>query len=320
MISARQILFTLLRLYRRNMGNRTKEHWGKEAGTWRIGRGIHWTEHPEVQRRINEKASGDPHKDPYQFFIDFIIAQGQKLPLPRCLTLGCGAGDLERGLSQYNFTGRHDAYDIADEAIRRAREMATQAGLTHIFYDVVDINHLSLPAETYDVVFGIQSVHHLQNLEQVFSEVRKTLKPKGFFFLNEFIGPTKFQWTDKQLNIINSLLAILPEKYRISKKDGKTLKVNHKRPSLAEMDSIDPSEAVRSEDIMRVLAQYFVVREKKDLGGTILHLLLQDIAGNFDYDKPEDMRLFHALFQIEDAFIEIGEISSDFSVIIAQKI
>jgi ubiquinone/menaquinone biosynthesis C-methylase UbiE len=313
-------------IYRRALGNfmntenRTKEHWGKEAGTWKIGRGIHWTEHIAVQHRINEKVSGDPHKDPYQFLISFLEENGMTLPLARCLTLGCGAGDLERGLAQYDFCSGHDAYDIADGAIKRAKDQAISNGLSHIRYETCDINSISLPSETYDVVFGIQSIHHLARLENVFSEVKKALKSGGFFVLNEFVGPTKFQWTDKQLNIVNSLLQILPEKYRVSKKNGMTVKTKFIRPTLAEMDSIDPSEAIRSAEILKLLPSYFEVFEKKDLGGTILHLLLQDIAGNFDYNNTGDMKLLEMLFEVEDVFMEIGEIESDFAVVIARKL
>ena len=299
--------------------NKTKEYWGDEAGTWRIGRGLHWTEHLAVQERINAKASNHPQRDPYLFFIDFLNKRGIKLPLPRCLTLGCGAGDLERGLSQYNFCLQHDAYDIADGAIKRAKEQAQSDGLANILYEVRDLNTISLPQEAYDIVFGVQSVHHFTELEHIFTEVRKTLKPGGFFFLNEFVGSTKFQWTDKQLNIVNSLLQLLPEKYRLNRGNGITVKKTYKKPSIEEMDSIDPSEAIRSGDILKLLPAYFKIVEKKDLGGTILHLLLQDIAGNFNYNKPHDMKLLKMLFDIEDVFMEIREIQSDFVVIIAQK-
>lgn len=302
------------------MDNKTKEYWGKEAGTWQIGRGIHWTEHIAIQERINKKVSGDPHKDAYQFFIDFLEKKEFHLPLARCLTLGCGAGDLERGLSKYNFCLRHEAYDIADEAVKRAKEKAAAEGLLHIVYEVVDINEVSLTHNIYDVVFGVQSVHHFTKLEHIFSEVRNSLKPSGFFFLNEFVGPTKFQWTEKQLNIINSLLQLLPDRYRLSRKDGITPKVNYRRPTLSEIDSVDPSEAVRSEDILKILPSYFEIVEKKDYGGTILHLLLENIAGNFDYNNPHDMKLLNMLFEIEDTFMVIGEITSDFAIVIAQKV
>jgi 2-polyprenyl-3-methyl-5-hydroxy-6-metoxy-1,4-benzoquinol methylase len=315
----REVLFKLLKQIKCPLSNqRTKDHWGEEAGTWEIGRGLHWTEHLAVQERINRKVSEDHQRDPFQFFIKFLSQKGMNTPLTRCLTLGCGAGDLERGLSKYNFSLRYDAFDIADKAIERAKEKATLEGISNIYYKVADINTISLSRNIYDVVFGVHAVHHLNNLEHIFSEVENALKPGCFFFLYEFIGPTKFQWTDKQLNIVNSLLQILPEKYRISK-NNMAIKTHFKRPTLLEMNQVDPSEAIRSEDILKVLPHYFEIIEKKDIGGTILHLLLKDIAVNFDYKNPNDMRVLKMLFEIEDALLEIGEIPSDFTVIIAQK-
>jgi SAM-dependent methyltransferase len=264
--------------------------------------------------------SGDTYIDLYLYLLKFLTERGLHFPVGRCLTVGCGAGDFERSLSRFRVCDRHDAYDISEGAIEKARANAREAGLSHIHYEAADINELSLPADSYDIVLGIQSIHHLANLERVFSEVRKALKPGGFFILHEFVGPSKFQWTDAQLNIINAALQMLPDKYCISRKDGITIKKKHWRPTLQEMDSIDPSEAIRSSDILTVLPMYFDILEKKDLGGSVLHLLLDGIAGNFDYDNPKDMKLLRMLFEIEDAFMDIGVIQSDFALVIARKV
>ena len=303
----------------RDMNDVTKAFWDKESGTWEIGKGIHWTELIAIHERLNRKMSGDTHIDLFRYIINFLSERGVDIPLQRCLTLGCGAGDFERSLAKYKVCLRHDGYDISEGAIRKAENKAREEGLSHVRYAVSDINAVSLPVEAYDVVFGISSIHHLERLEHVFSEVRKTLKPHGFFILHEFVGPTKFQWTDAQLNIINGALEMLPDKYCVSRKDGVTVKKKHWRPGLEEMNNVDPSEAVRSGDILKVLPLYFDVLEKKDLGGTVLHLLLDGIAGNFDYDNPKDMRILKMLFEIEDAFIDIDAIQSDFALVIARK-
>jgi hypothetical protein len=112
---------------------------------------------------------------------------------------------------------------------------------------------------------------------------------------------------------------MLPDKYCVSRKNGVTIKKKHWRPTLNEMDIVDPSEAIRSGDILGVLPNYFDILEKKDLGGTILHLLLDGIAGNFDYDDPKDMKLLRMLFEIEDTFMDIGVIQSDFTLVVAKK-
>jgi len=296
---------------------KVKQYWDQESGTWEIGRGIHWTEHTAVQQRINQMVSGSPHTDPYRHLIAFLKSRGVALPLGRCLTLGCGGGELERGLAKYNLCRRHDAYDISPGSIELAQQTAHEQRLHHIDYQVADINRIAIPPDTYDVVFAVMSAHHFSDLEDIFSQVRRSLKPGGLFFLNEFVGPTKFQWTDRQLEIVNGLLQVLPPAYRMMK-DGQW-KTSVQRPTLPEMDAIDPSEAVRSGEILNALSLFFNIAEKKDYGGTILHLLLEGIAFNFNgAPAGSGMRLLQTLFDVEDQLLQLGDITSDFSVIIAE--
>jgi len=298
---------------------RTKEFWDKEAGTWGMERGIHWTEHLAIQERLNSKITGHIHKDLFQHCIDFFAEKGLKRPLKRGLSLGCGAGEFESALSRYNMFKNHDAYDISEVSIRMARERAEEEGLSHLSFEVRDIERISLPPALYDMTFAIQSVHHFRNLDHIFSEVKKTLRPGGLFVLHEFVGPSRFQWTDRQLEIVNGILKLLPDSYCISRKDGRTLKKRHWRPSIAEMEKVDPSEAIRSDEIVDVLSEYFELIEVKELGGTILQILLDGIAGNFDYNRSQDMRFLKIFFEIEDVMMDIGEISSDFVFIIARN-
>jgi ubiquinone/menaquinone biosynthesis C-methylase UbiE len=257
--------------------------------------------------------------DVYQYFVNYVRAALGTVTVERSLTLGCGAGDLERGLTKYGFTKFHDACDIAPEAIQRARDQAAAEGMTHLEYFVSDINKIDLPENYYDIVFGVMSIHHLSNLEHVYAQVKKTLKPGGFFLLNEFVGPTQFQWTDRQLEVVNGLLKVLPEKYRVSVIDRKTVKRSFERPTIEWMNQVDPSESIRSKEIIPVLKKFFSISDYRNLGGTIVHLILQDIAGNFNYNNERDMKLLNFIFELEDALIDSGEIESDFMAIIARK-
>lgn len=98
--------------------------------------------------------------------------------------------------------------------IQTAREAACEAGLNHIQYHVMDIDQIELKRNHYDVVIAEMSSHHFLNLEQLFSKIQDTLKSDGMFIINEFIGPSKIQWSDKQLGIINALLKIIPKDFR----------------------------------------------------------------------------------------------------------
>ena len=299
--------------------SRTSDFWDREAGTWEQRRGIHWTEHLAVQERFNLKTGGHIHRDLFVFLSEFLEKQGRLLPLERALTLGCGAGEFQRRLAGYNICGSHLGYDISAESIRMARNKAADEGLAELSYEVRDIDTITLPPDYYDLVFGIQSVHHFKELEHVFSEVRKTLKPGGVFVLHEFIGPTRFQWSDRQLEIVNGIIGFLPGKYRTNRKEPGTFIRPAARPSIQEMISMDPSEAVRSGEIVKLLHDFFDIVEFRNLGGAVLQLLLEGITGNFDYDSPEDMRYMKLFFEIEDLMMEMGEVPSDFAIIFATE-
>ncbi len=126
------------------------------------------------------------------------------------------------------------------------------------------------------------------------------------------------QWTDRQWELADSMLTIRPYQYRVIKADGK-IKSKCSRPSVMEMNRVDPSEAVRSADILRLLPDYFQILERKPVGGTILQLLLENIVGNFNPDHAPDMRLLHLIFDLKDFSLETGDINSDFAAVIALK-
>lgn len=283
---------------------------------WVLGRGIFWLEHLAVRRRVGVKVTGDPKKLPPELLRSFLLTNGYRLPLERGLTLGCGTGNIERGFASMGLVRCHDAIDISEKAIARARELAEQAGLHSICYTIGDANEVKLPADTYDIVIGQYSFHHFARLEHVFTEVANTLKKDGILYLNEFIGPTRFQWTDRQLEATNAILKALPKKYRVTESGTKGLV---SRPTIRSMIQRDPSEAVRSAEIIPVMLQYFDVLERRDYGGTILHLLLSGIARNFTSVNKHDEELLDIVFRLEDALIECGDLSSDFTVIIAKK-
>ena len=79
--------------------------------------------------------------------------------------------------------------------------------------------------------------------------------------------------------------------------------------------ALDPSEAVRSADILPLLHRYFEIVEYKPLGGAILQFLLANIAGNFLDELGQ--QLLQMLFVIEDVLMVSGDLGSDFAYIVA---
>jgi 2-polyprenyl-3-methyl-5-hydroxy-6-metoxy-1,4-benzoquinol methylase len=296
---------------------RVKAVWGDQAGTWYVGRGVHWLEHTKVQERINQKVTGGGAADRFHYFVTKYC--GGRTPVERALTLGCGSGELERGLAKYGFARHHDAVDVADGAIAKAVDLAQAAGLTHVSYRLDDLNTIELARERYDVILGVSAVHHVAMLERLYEQVSRALKPGGYFFLDEFIGPSQFQWPDAQLAVVNEQLRIMPAVLKRSVVSGAGSRGPAVRPTIAWMNESDPSESIRSAEIVPLLSRYFEVVEQKGWGGSLLHLLLEEIAGNFDERNEGSLDYLQGLFDLEDRLIAEGVLQDDFATIIARR-
>lgn len=189
--------------------DRTAEHW---ATPWESGLGLHWTDLPAVQRRLNWMVSGDGAEDWLAYTLRRHFAG--RLPLARCYSLGCGHGEIERQLARLGAFTACEASDLSTGAIDVAQRTAHAEGFDNIVYAVADANILALPAQAYDAIWAHASVHHFERLEHVFATVARALKPGGLFILNEYIGPSRFQFPPAQRQAIQACLDLLPPAYR----------------------------------------------------------------------------------------------------------
>jgi SAM-dependent methyltransferase len=238
----------------------------------------------------------------------------------KALSLGCGGGNLERALIKLEAAKQIDAYDVSTESIRLAKELADREGMgDRIYYEQRDINTLLLPPNTYDFVIIKMALHHFEQLEHLYAQIATTLKAGGVLVFNEFIGPSRFQWTELQLQLMNRLLAALPEKNTWSGWTQGYLK-EIARPAVADMIAMDPSESVRSDEIMPKLKDYFEVVEYKPYGGTLLHILLTHVMPTFDLEDPDQKALLRMLFVFEKTLLEHGVIESDFAYVVARPL
>jgi len=299
-------------------GNKYLERIKNVWGARRVWGGTdiqHWLQHPLVQERINFKVAGVPQVNRFEYFLRRYL-EGM-LPVERALTLGSGFGELERGLCHYNFARIHEGVDLSDEAVRAAKDKADSAGLSHLLYRTGNLNVITLDPAAYDVIFAISSVHHVDDLNHLFTQVGRALKPGGYLFLDEFIGPSRFQWTDAQLRVVNDQLQHIPKDLRRLISDRTKVKERVIRKSVEEIVASDPSEAIHSSEIVSRLSQHFRILEVKGYGGAVLHELLYDIAGNFCAENAGSLDYLKALFEVEDEAIASGKLHHDFAVIIA---
>ena len=144
------------------------------------------------------------------------------------------------------------------------------------------------------------------------------MKP-GLFVLDEYIGPSRFQSSPLVTEIINRILVLLPKKYRYNlfAKDGSSME-GYTPQSISWFEENDPSEAVRSAEIVDTLRMYFDVVEYKPYGGGLLHMLLSGIAGNFDADDSNDVCILGLLCLLDEYLERAGAIRSDMAAILCR--
>jgi hypothetical protein len=185
---------------------------------------------------------------------------------------------------------------------------------------VLDFNVARLKENYYDVIFAAASVHHVMNIEFFFEQVNRALKQEGLFIINEYVGPSQFQWREKQCEFVNKILGVLPVHFKRSlDKDYGRIKETIEKVPKEIMDRNDPSEAIRSEEIIPLFYRFFDVIEKIEWGGTILHPLFHKIVGNFDINNEKDKIILDLIFIFEQVLLKEGVISSDFVLLIGRK-
>jgi len=243
---------------------------------------------------------------------------------PIIASLGCGSGHLERTLiNNFNYAYEEiHGFDINPHLIEFANQESKKLRLQHVNYFFMDLDKPQLNTSYYDLIIFFHSLHHVENLEKALKEVKKALKNNGLLLIVDFIGPSRFQWSDKQIEIAQEMLDIMPLKYRkmlSSAETASSYKTKITRPSPDEVAQGDPSEAVRSSDIMPIVENEFKIIEKKFMGGTLLSLLFHNIAGNFNETDDSDRSIILLMQKIEELALRGSILEPNYIFLVAIK-
>lgn len=294
---------------------RVTEVWDKAARDRAVQPVRGWLDSRIVDESyIRPRISGSPD-------IPWIVGLAERLRIPiagRWLSLGCGVAEQEIIAAKAGLFGSLTALDASPASLEEGRRAAAEQGISTIEFGTVDFNRFDPPPENYDVVLMNMSLHHVKELRSVLARVHRTLRRDGFFLINEFIGPRQFQFTDLQLRIVRELLEILPARYLRDWATG-DLKNECVRMPVEHWNRTDPSEAIWSDRIVPEIERQFRVVERIDYGGTILNLLLEHIAHNFDPADEKDVAIIRLLAKTEDLLIRGGVLPSDFTVMAMRR-
>jgi SAM-dependent methyltransferase len=252
---------------------------------------------------------------------NWLVGLIERLGIPkdaRWLSLGCGAAGTEIWIAKLGLVGSIDARDASPAALETARRTSTAEGVANVTFDTIDLNDARLPRGAFDVVLMNMSLHHVKELDRLLARAAAALKPGGFFLANEFVGPRQFQFPENRLAVVRDLLAAMPARLRDDGSD--TSKAEYHAFPLEHWNLHDPSEAVRSDQILDAVARHFEIVHRADYGGSILSLLLEHIVHNFSPERTGDVDVLRLLGAFEDVLVRrLGVFPSDYTVLAGRR-
>jgi len=286
--------------------------WNDRAFTSHV-ENLVWTASPVVRRYLHRLVTGHPDCDWVTW------AEWKYLPpsVDRALVLGCGSGWLERALAGRGRFRSIVACDFAEATVDRARREAEDMGITNIEYCVLDLERSALGGP-YGAIFANDVLHHITDLEGIADRIHAALAPEGRFFFHEYVGPNRFQYTDERMDLVNRYFRVLPYELRRDFATGALL-WRRERLSADAVIREDPTEAVRSEEVLQVARSKFHTEGERRAGGGLLNPLLFGVVVHFRPDEAEHVKLLEVLCAAEERLMDSGELESDFQLFVGSR-
>lgn len=166
-----------------------------------------------TRAQANAAYTGDPERS----WIDDLLARG---PFRAAAMLGCDDGAYEQHWLDAGGSDALDIYDVSAGVLR-----AVRAGLgmgrgarrrrgRRVRFLRADLNFARLPEARYDVIWSSGCLHHVSNLEHLFAQVARALRPGGLFAVHDYVGERRLQFAPERLARVNAALREVPRRFR----------------------------------------------------------------------------------------------------------
>jgi SAM-dependent methyltransferase len=93
----------------------------------------------------------------------------------KVVDLGCGYGWFSRW-AQEQGAEQVRGLDVSHKMLTRAEEMTSSSAIT---YAIADLEHLDLPAATFDLAYSSLAFHYIVDLKGLFARIHQALVPGG---------------------------------------------------------------------------------------------------------------------------------------------
>ena len=185
--------------------------------------------------------------------------------------------------------------------LNRGRELATKEGMiNYMSFTQVDLNKWK-SGKVYTSVIANQSLHHIQSLEDVFGEIKKSLHEHGAFISSDMIGRNGHQRWPEALLALHEFWKKLPESH----------KYNHQLKRHEEMYenwdcSTEGFEGIRAQDILPLLIKNFDFHLFIAFSNVIDVFVDRNFGPNFNPTNKWDTDFIDAVHQFDEESIRNG--------------
>jgi SAM-dependent methyltransferase len=264
----------------------------------------YWLAVPEIRRAVNRRLTGDPERLYITSFVEGLAA-----PVGRVLSVGCGTGELERGVAGHGAARAIDGIDVGAASLREAARLAAEQGFgDRIAYHQADAAGWlrARGAGSYDLIFFHGSLHHVEALEEVLALAARALEggSPGLLYVDEYIGPSRDEWTAEDLAHAAAFFARVPAAHR-------------RTPAVWPPIAIeDPTEMIRSSAIEAALRERFEVLDYRPYYGNVLLPLVAALKGG-SLEHPEVAPVLRAAIALEADLADRGLLRPLYAVFVA---
>jgi SAM-dependent methyltransferase len=226
----------------------------------------------------------------------------------RFVSLGAGNCDLEidvalhlraRGMTEFTI----ECFDLNTAMLERGRISAETAGIgSQLRFIQGDLNAWN-PETDYDAAFANQTLHHVLNLEGLFGQVKRSLRPNGRFIISDMIGRNGHQRWPEALDIVREFWRTLPPSYRFNRRFG------YYDDLYEDWDcSVEGFEGVRAQDILPLLLDHFHFHLFIPFGNLIDPFIDRSFGQNFDAGAQWDRAFIDRVHHRDDLEIARGNL------------
>lgn len=232
---------------------------------------------------------------------EYVINQASQIEKPEMLSLGSGPCGVEISIAEKITSNYHyHCLDLNEELLGIGKKQIEKKGL-NISTEPMDLNLISLEEKKYDIITAFASLHHLNELERVYTMVNRALKPDGIFVTVDVITKNGLMMWPETYDVLVRLWSIWPDKFKINHTYYGTPRFT---PEYGNIDYSQGSfEGIRSQDILPLIPEYFDPIIYVPCHSICRQLLDTQYGPNYNLDDPFDKSMVEFIWNLDCYYI-----------------